>query len=311
MLTFRVLSDLFLKDKQTFADGGVIDPKTVAWLRSGLKPLLEKLGDEPAATIAAYHVTGVRFKPNAMQAARALFRWAVKQRLVSANPLDGTIQPRYEGRERMPTEVEFRMIRRTIAPRYRWLLWVMRRCGARPGELRNARWSDFLEGDSTIVLTTFKAKKLRKDKLRQRCIFLDPVTVRVLAWLRRARGANDADPIFPGADGKPIKKDSLCREFRRTTKKLRLNVGRNDRLVCYSIRHGWATVALAKGCHIKEVSEMLGHTTIAMTERYVHNSRDNLRQAAANATRKPKPEEIKARPILGSIEGFPRILQVA
>lgn len=285
----------------------MLSHKTVNWYRSGLKPVIEKLGDEPAASIVAFQITAIRFDPNTMMSCRCLFRWAVKQRIIQVSPLVEVPLPRYEDRTRVPTSVEFRMIRRRMPKRYRWLIWVMRRCGARPGELRNAKWGDFNAFERTITLDEFKAKNRRKDKLKKRLLYLDGNTVRVLNFIKRCRNPNDGEFIFPGPDGKQIKKDSLCREFRRATKKLGFNVGRKDRLVCYSIRHGMATAAAAKGVPIRDLSEMMGHTTIAMTQRYLHPSRDNLRQAIDTANRKPRKEEIAARPILGAMEGFPRL----
>lgn len=311
MLTFSKLTELFLTDKTKFSEAGMLSAKTVSWYRSGLVPLVKELGDVPAASVVAYQITAIRFQPNTMMTCRCLFRWAVKQRLIPVSPLVDVPLPRYEDRTRVPTSVEFRQIRRKMPPRYRMLLWVMRRCGARPGELRNARWGDFNAFDRTITLDEFKAKNRRKDKLKKRLLYLDVKTVRVLSWVQRCRSASESEYMFPGPGGRLMLKDSLCREFRRATKKLGFNVGRKDRLVCYSIRHGMATSAAAKGVPIRDLSEMMGHTTIAMTQRYLHPSRESLRQAIDLANRKPRRDEIAARPILGAIEGFPRLHKIA
>jgi len=49
----------------------------------------------------------------------------------------------------------------------------------------------------------------------------------------------------------------------------------------HGLRHTFAAWLVMRGGPLKEVQELLGHQTIAMTMRYVHLSPDRLRGAVA------------------------------
>lgn len=53
----------------------------------------------------------------------------------------------------------------------------------------------------------------------------------------------------------------------------------------HTLRHTYATQLVARGAPLRAVQELLGHSTILMTERYAHVSPDTLRAAVALLSR--------------------------
>ncbi len=50
----------------------------------------------------------------------------------------------------------------------------------------------------------------------------------------------------------------------------------------HDLRHSFATLALQGGASLYDVSKLLGHSDISMTQRYSHVSEDSLQKATDN-----------------------------
>ena len=48
----------------------------------------------------------------------------------------------------------------------------------------------------------------------------------------------------------------------------------------HALRHTFATYMLANGVNVKTVSEMLGHSSLKVTNRYVHDLKDRQKENA-------------------------------
>jgi integrase len=86
---------------------------------------------------------------------------------------------------------------------------------------------------------------------------------------------DDASPIFRVADGKLLSVSTLEKAWRRICKLARLE---NARL--HDLRHTVGTYAGSAGLNAFMVRDLLGHKTLAMTNRYVERDADPLRAAA-------------------------------
>ena len=88
--------------------------------------------------------------------------------------------------------------------------------------------------------------------------------------LNKKRGEFSA-LLYPGPDGK--EKREVSSAFQRIVKKLGLNNGiedRRDKVVFHTCRHTYASWLVQNGEDLYKVKERLGHSTLAMTERYAH-----------------------------------------
>jgi integrase/recombinase XerC len=57
------------------------------------------------------------------------------------------------------------------------------------------------------------------------------------------------------------------------------------------LRHSLATALLNEGADLNAIKEMLGHSSLAATQVYTHNSVERLRQQYMNAHPRAKNEE--------------------
>ena len=144
-------------------------------------------------------------------------------------------------------------------------------CGLRAGEIHNLTWGaiDFIN-DQVLI---------RDPKNGQnRFAFL---TEPVKAMLERRSTRQDKESLlFPTATGK--KRAQVSRAFGDCVEKLGLNAGVNDprqKVVFHTLRHTFASWLVQKGVPLHTVAELMGHRSIAMTQRYAHLSPESLRNA--------------------------------
>jgi integrase/recombinase XerC len=75
-------------------------------------------------------------------------------------------------------------------------------------------------------------------------------------------------PLFCGRNGKPLSDRSV----RRLIKKYSILCGIPKRVTPHTLRHTYATHLLEGGADIRAIQELLGHSTIASTQQYLHSS---------------------------------------
>jgi hypothetical protein len=137
--------------------------------------------------------------------------------------------------------------------------------GIRPNESLHLRWADLLWDKSLIHVRGTKSEKSDR---------YVPMSDRVRQMLR-VRAQGETSPwVFPSPrkKGHPLSPYPIHKRFT----KLREALGIPADLVLYSGRHTFATDLLDRTGNIKLVSEVLGHASVATTERYVHPSKRGL-----------------------------------
>ncbi len=143
-------------------------------------------------------------------------------------------------------------------------------CGPRAGEIFDLTWGsvDF-ERDSIVLLDTKSGKN--------RTVYMTNEVKQML--MSKTRGG-PTDLVF--IDRKGVKIKEVSNAFGRAIKELGFNDGIEDpRLKAYfhTLRHTSASWMVQNGEDLYTVKELLGHSTLAMTERYSHLAKDNLKNA--------------------------------
>lgn len=140
--------------------------------------------------------------------------------------------------------------------------------GLRRGELLGLRW-EAVNLDAkllTVVAETAKSGHTRR-------IPLNAEAFEVLSAWHKRQGKPGTDAlVFPGHGGERMTRIDTAWESLMTKAALK-----NFRL--HDCRHHFASKLVQAGVDLYTVKELLGHSEIAMTERYSHLAPDNLRVA--------------------------------
>ena len=143
-------------------------------------------------------------------------------------------------------------------------------CGLRAGEIFSLTWGDVDMERGVLILRDTKSGKTR-------AAYMTEAVAGMLAGMER-RGHNDL--VFLSAnDGRIVQ---ISETFNRVVAALGFNNGVTDprqKVVFHTLRHTFASWLVEQGVDLYSVKELMGHGTLAMTERYSHLSPDKLRRA--------------------------------
>ena len=224
---------------------------------------------------------------------RAL-RDAMRWDLVVRNVADAADPPRVPHREISAWSGEsLRRFLAATADDRLLALWVfVATTGVRRGEALALRWSDVdLDAARASIArslawvgseATFTEPKTTRSR---RVVPLAPETVAAVREHRRrqleerlAAGPHydDQGLVFAAEDGAPLSPKNVTKAFGRAVERSGL-----PRLTLHGLRHTWATLALGAGIPAKVASEMLRHSSTAITlDTYSHVSEGMTRDAA-------------------------------
>jgi integrase len=144
------------------------------------------------------------------------------------------------------------------------LLVALAMCGGRWSEVLSLLWER--------VDTERKVIRLWGNKTqRERLVGMPALLHRML--VRRLQERKTGQPlVFPSLGGKL--RTSSSRSIQRAIDACGLNtaarVQENGRATIHSLRHTFASLLAQNGASLAEISDALGHTSLAMTRRYAH-----------------------------------------
>ena len=157
-----------------------------------------------------------------------------------------------------------------VALRDRAILELMYGSGLRVSEVAGVT-VDRVDLDRGRVTVVGKGDKEREVPLG------DPARQAVVAWLtvRSVLAPGEGDELFINRRGRPIGP----RDIRRLVGRYGRAALSGRRVTPHTLRHTFATHLLEGGADIRAVQEMLGHASVATTQRYTHVSRSRLFEA--------------------------------
>jgi len=148
--------------------------------------------------------------------------------------------------------------------------------GLRMGEMAKLKWSH-IDLDRGIIAV------MDPKGVESRAAFM---TQKVKTMFEIMKRGEPNDYIFTKGDGKQLK--DTPREFPRVVAELGLNNGivdRRQKVLFHTCRHTFASWHVMAGTDLYTVKELMGHSVIAMTERYAHLSKGTLHNATINLER--------------------------
>lgn len=249
------------------------------------------IGDKPVRQIAPIHLEKIKKTmsdagraPRSIQymlaTVRQVFNYAITNGLYSGtNPAAGrkVKRPAIDNRRtRFLTEDESALLLAELSKRsidlHNIALFSLH-TGARAGEIFSLTWGDVDLFSGTVMLRDTKSNKNRP-------LFLTD-DVKKMLMRRKKNDGKKSDLVFPDKNGN--KATQVSDTFNRVVNQLKLNedvTDRRDKITFHSLRHTYASRLVQLGVDIYHVKELLGHSSITLTERYSHLSESSLRQAA-------------------------------
>jgi integrase/recombinase XerC len=224
-------------------------------------------------------------------AIHTFYRWALSAGEISADPsmrlgrpkvvnrLPTVLRPREASAlseapgdlQAVPDGVEEDPVARAIVLRDRAVLELLYGSGLRVGEVTGLTL-DRIDLDRGRVLVLGKGSKEREVPMSDYAV---AALVRYLDEGRPAMAAPGLDTLFFNRRKKPFSQRDIRTMVEQYVK--RLLPGR--RVSPHTLRHSFATHLLEGGADIRAVQELLGHASVATTQRYTHVSRARLFQA--------------------------------
>jgi integrase/recombinase XerD len=267
---------------------------TLAAYRRDLTLLADWLGREAGRSLIDASETDLRRYALARHAGSAptstnrrltvfkrFFRWAVRERIVDADPtlkLDSARQPLRVPKTLSEAQVEALLAAPHVATplglRDRAMLELLYASGLRVSELVSLKTVHVSFVECALRVTGKGAKER-----------LVPFGEEALVWIERyvaeARpailGRRTSDALFVTGLGGPMTRQM----FWKLLKALALKAGIAAPLSPHTLRHAFATHLLNHGADLRAVQMLLGHADISTTTIYTHVARERLKQLHA------------------------------
>ena len=243
-----------------------------------------------ADAIAKHGTDGEGTNRTALQMVKSALRWAARHDIgmipvnpIQDIPLDMLVKaPRGDA---MPLE-DVTALLEAAAGKPSEIMWrLLLETGARRGEITGLNWGDINLRTGVVTIRKIASPESGGTKTDNRTkgrakreIPLSPGLLEALTDLKMERRATAFDPVVMDARGRRRASFTAVRYWwLRDTKKAGI-IGYTP----HSLRHTFATTALAAGVPVNVVSSILGHASTAVTlEVYAHVTGDMERVAVA------------------------------
>lgn len=260
---------LDLESFATFAEGETKAPLLLTAISKRLiRYYLAHLHEQKAAT---------RTILRRLSSLRSFFQYAMREKLVSENPLEDLEGPKKE--KRLPLSITYAQVELLFAQpdissylglRDRAILELFYSSGLRLSELVGLSRRD-VDLKNKILTIYGKGKKARQT----------PITETAASWLLQYlnhperlldtdehKGELDPQAIFLNKWGKRLSARSVDRSFSAYWKQS----GLSQKITPHTVRHTIATHWLEHGMDLKMIQLLLGHSSLATTTIYTHVS---------------------------------------
>ena len=234
-------------------------------------------GDRPLANAT------VRLK---LTAVKQFFTFLVDRDLVLKDPTSIIVAPKPVQRlvRTILTEREVLDLLKAIDPRDpasrrdRAIVELFYACGMRTSELCNLKIADVDLTQQTATIINGKGGKSRIVPIGQYAAhfiqgYIENARRRLLMGKR-----DDPGNLFLSSSGTPFTRESINRSVMGRVNRI---LDGKKRVTCYGFRHSVATHMIANGVDIAYVAQLLGHSTLETTRRYLRIEIGDLKQMHA------------------------------
>ena len=207
---------------------------------------------------------------------KAAFNKALTWNYIQVNPWLLVKMPKFQkSRPAFITEAELQKIIDKVEPESLKDIYVFAfYTGLRLSELTNLKWENVNLKDGVIQIGdddfTTKAKKIRSVPL---CLRASQVLSNRIPKIIHQNKKNFV--FTKSSNGFPFSGDWLSKAFKRAVRA----AGMDESIHYHSLRHSFASNLIKKGVSIYQLKDLLGHSSVSVTEIYSHLSIDTLKEA--------------------------------
>jgi integrase len=213
---------------------------------------------------------------------KTAFNKGIEWTLVDSNPVKKIkfFSEKDRARTRYLTADEKPKLFAVISPELRRFVIIALKTGMRFSEILGLKWLDIDSSANQILVRKSKSGKMR-------FIPLHPDVTEVLSSLSK-----HGPYAFSNAQGERYSRSCWIRtQFEVAVEKAEIH----DFHV-HDLRHTFASELVMKGVDLKTISELLGHSSTRMTERYSHLSPTHVSQAVNLLAIEAKPPQASNQP---------------
>ncbi len=236
---------------------------------------------------------GIAYQNRVLSTVKSLFKFLHEETLIArdpAAPLEHAREPQTLPRNILTPQEARRIIEAPdtgtpLGYRDRAILETLYATGIRKNELMNLTVADVNPDEELLRINGGKGAKDRVAPLTQAAArFLETYIKAIRPKLLAGRST---DRLFLSLRGLPIARNTLGALVEKYARLARVK----KRVTCHLWRHSCATHLLQRKANLRHVQELLGHRSLATTERYLHLTITELKEAH----RKHHPRESDSR----------------
>jgi len=212
-----------------------------------------------------------------LPALRTFFKFLIKQGVVDHNPAATVTTPKQEKKipTYLPVDDIFRLLdfietQTLLKARNRAMFETLYSCGIRVSELTNLDVAD-IDRSTAIIRVTGKGDRERLVPIGRKALGAIADYRRKLKQEQPAFAADDG-PLFLNKNGGRLTSRSVA----RILEKIARECGLATPISPHGLRHTFATHMLDAGADLRAIQELLGHQSLATTQKYTHVSIDRL-----------------------------------
>lgn len=153
------------------------------------------------------------------------------------------------------------------------------------------RLAELVAIDRTDFGTHYASVRIMGKGGKERVVpVIEPLRDKIIEYVAKIKSENICRPaekaLFLGKDGGRISRSDVYRVVRDTLERFGVQGKRSPHI----LRHTFATQMLEGGADMREIQELLGHSSLAATQVYTHNSIAQLKEAYRKAHPRAKKE---------------------
>jgi integrase/recombinase XerC len=273
--------ELDLRDFASFIDAQKIELENIdhVFIRGYLNHLYEKKNLQKVSVARR------------LSCLRTFFKFLVRQNQLKANPAELVSSPRlpkklpsYLNEQEAATVVEMPFVPGFKGDRDSAILELLYASGLRVRELVGLN-DESLDLPQQLVRVFGKGKKQRIVPFGEHAAKALRAYVTERNRLKLDQPEEDGHvPLFVSVRGRRLD----ARDIQRLVERTRLLLPAGRHLTVHTLRHTFATHLLERGADLRAIQELLGHSSLATTQKYTHVSLEHLRAEYDKAHPKAK-----------------------